>query len=116
MVPLRVGLLVPSGIATDNTTRDFFNDLIETDILYVALFPSRAGNRLDPDFFAKSPNQLARLLPAAAKWENVVRVIDSKDSASRGAVRFAADTIRQRFICHIACGAGNLPAQRNCRV
>jgi hypothetical protein len=29
----KVGLLVPSGIATDNTTKDFFGDLIDNDLL-----------------------------------------------------------------------------------
>ncbi len=29
----RVGLLVPSGIATDNTTKDFFGKLIDNDSL-----------------------------------------------------------------------------------
>ncbi|MCX6813668.1 MAG: N-6 DNA methylase, partial [Candidatus Azambacteria bacterium] len=30
----RVGILVPSGIATDNTTKDFFSDLIDSKRLY----------------------------------------------------------------------------------
>lgn len=44
----RVGLLVPSGIATDNTTKDFFTDLVESKTL-VALydFVNRLG--LFPD-------------------------------------------------------------------
>jgi hypothetical protein len=44
----RVGLVLPSGIATDNTTRDFFVDLVETRSLQTLLdFENRA--RLFPD-------------------------------------------------------------------
>ncbi len=44
----RVGLLVPSGIATDNTTREFFNDLMESKAL-VALYDFENRLRIFPD-------------------------------------------------------------------
>jgi len=40
----RVGLLVPSGIATDNTTKEFFADLIESQsLIYLFDFENRKG-------------------------------------------------------------------------
>lgn len=44
----RVGLLVPSGIATDNTTREFFNTLIETKSL-VSLYDFENKAPVFPD-------------------------------------------------------------------
>jgi hypothetical protein len=43
----RVGLLVPSGIATDNTTKDFFHELIENDSL-IGLYDFENRNKIFP--------------------------------------------------------------------
>jgi len=78
----------------------FFSDLIETDILYVALFPGRKRNSLNAAWFDQSPNKLAQLIPDAARWSNVIRVIDAAESAKGGVVRISADTIEQNFACY----------------
>jgi hypothetical protein len=44
----RVGLLVPSGIATDNTTKDFFGELTETQSL-VGLYDFENRKKIFPD-------------------------------------------------------------------
>ena len=44
----RVGLLVPSGIATDNTTKDYFNELIVSQSL-TALYDFENRKRIFPD-------------------------------------------------------------------
>jgi len=44
----RVGLLVPSGIATDATTREFFSDLMESQAL-IGLYDFENRRRLFPD-------------------------------------------------------------------
>jgi len=44
----RVGLLVPSGIATDKTTRHFFGQLMETEAL-IALYDFENRKRVFPD-------------------------------------------------------------------
>ena len=38
----------------------FFNDLVEMDILYLALFPGRKGNSWNHPFFEQTPNRLGR--------------------------------------------------------
>ena len=77
----------------------FFSDLIETDILYVAMFPDRPENGLDKGFFERSPNKLPQLLPGAAEWADVIRVIDTADT---GPVTLCADTFEQRLFCYRA--------------
>ncbi len=78
----------------------FFNDLVELDVLYCALFPKRRDNFLDEGFFAAAPNRLAELLPSEAGWAEVVRAVDAEALPGGGAVRLAADTLRQRVVCY----------------
>ncbi len=54
----------------------FLNELIEADMLYFALFPDRAGNRLDERRILEWPNRLCELLPEAWKFAETVRVVD----------------------------------------
>jgi len=50
----------------------FFNDLVEWDMLYLALFPGRAGNQWSLEFFEQSANRLEGLIPDAAQWAHAV--------------------------------------------
>jgi pyruvate, water dikinase len=73
----------------------FLNELIEMDILYLALFPTRQDNYLNKAFFESQPNRLAQLLPDAANWAKAVRVIDVT-----GAVKIHANTLKQKVVCY----------------
>jgi pyruvate,water dikinase len=81
----------------------FFNDLVEMDILYLALFPQRKQNYWNQSFFEESPNRLAQLLPDAAQWAHVIRVIDAKQpSSTPGEIQILSDTFSQRVVCFTA--------------
>lgn len=54
----------------------FFQDLVEADIRYLALYPDDEGVIFAEDFFKRSPNALSSLLPEYEHLSNVVRVID----------------------------------------
>ena len=54
----------------------FLNELVETDMLYLALSPTQGDNALNEAFFLDAPNRLADLAPEAARWADTVRVID----------------------------------------
>lgn len=54
----------------------FFQDLVEAKIRYLALYPDEEGVFFNEEFFKRSPNSLATLLPEWAYLENVIRVID----------------------------------------
>ena len=56
----------------------FFNELVEADILYFAVFPEKDGNAVNPAILEGMPNQLGAVVPAEAKWSPVVRVIDAE--------------------------------------
>ena len=57
----------------------FFGELVEMNILYFALFPGRAGNRLNLGGVMRAPNRLAELAPDAAKLGAGLRVVRADD-------------------------------------
>ncbi|MBI5961130.1 MAG: hypothetical protein HY866_20505 [Chloroflexi bacterium] len=54
----------------------FFQDLVETKIFPLALFPGEPGVIFNCDFFDRAPNILCDLLPDDADLDDVIHVID----------------------------------------
>jgi hypothetical protein len=67
----------------------FFQDLIESRIRYLALYPEEKDNLFSEDFLHGSPNALPQLLPHEADYAGVVRVIDVADVS--GGLRLNVD-------------------------
>ena len=59
----------------------FFNDLVESGIDYLPLYPDDPGVVWNDDFLSKSANCLAELVPDYADMADVVRVIRVADAA-----------------------------------
>ncbi|MBN1393418.1 MAG: hypothetical protein JW959_00100 [Pirellulales bacterium] len=80
----------------------FFNDLVEMDMLYTALFPGRKGNYWNEEFFEQSPNRLAELLPGDDKWSRVVHVLDMPSESHGGAsLTLNANALTQQVVCYL---------------
>jgi len=58
----------------------FFQDLVESSIRYLPLYPDDSGVVFNETFFLRAPNALARLLPEFAHLAPVVRVIDVREA------------------------------------
>lgn len=54
----------------------FFNDLVEVDMLYMALTSGDDGAVLDAHYLNSAKNRLAALLPEAVRYEKIIRLID----------------------------------------
>ena len=54
----------------------FFQDLVESDIRYIPLYPDEAEGFLDETFLRRAPNLLPEMIPDFADLENVVHVIE----------------------------------------
>lgn len=54
----------------------FFQDLVEADIRYLALYPDEPNAVFNRKFLQESPNLLPELLPEYAHLQQIVRVID----------------------------------------
>jgi len=80
----------------------FFNDLVEWDMLYLALFPDRKGNAWNREFFETAPNRLLDLVPDATRWTDAVRVIDFPGPQAPDAVlKLAANAVEQQVVCYL---------------
>jgi pyruvate,water dikinase len=76
----------------------FFNDLVELDMLYMAVLPNREAHTLDQVFFEEeTENLLTTLLPDAVEFASVVRVIGKVGDR---AIHLYADTRHQRAFCY----------------
>ena len=95
MVLMRENLVPDVSLGTH-----FFNELVEADILYFALFPDREGNTLHSAFLDRSPNRLPDLMPEESKWSNAIRVIDSPGPGTEGALILHANTPSQDVVCY----------------
>jgi hypothetical protein len=80
----------------------FLNELVEMDILYLALFPTHAENMLDETFFLEQPNRLETLVPGSGMWAETVRVIDLPEATAPRRVFVQADALEQRVLMHWA--------------
>ena len=91
VIEMREGLVPDVSLGTH-----FFNDLVEMQILYLALIPGKEGNFVNASLIEQAPNRLAELIPEEAVWANAVRVIDPAGRV----LRLHADALRQSAICY----------------
>ena len=80
----------------------FFSDLVEFDILYMALFPNKEDSVWNGTFFETSPNKLIDLIPRASAYAHVIKVIDPADLEGNRIFRLNANTLKQRVVCYLA--------------
>ncbi|MFA5256375.1 MAG: PEP/pyruvate-binding domain-containing protein [Candidatus Omnitrophota bacterium] len=73
----------------------FFQDLVETNIFYVALFPEKKNVMLNNGWFTRSKNIFITLMPQAAKYKNVINVYDVSDRN----LRIMSDVVSQKVVC-----------------
>jgi len=73
----------------------FFQDLVETNIFYLALFPERKEVMFNAKIFKHFDNLFTKLIPESTKYEAVVGVYDV---GAKG-LRIMSDVVSQRVIC-----------------
>lgn len=84
----------------------FLNELVEMNILYMALYPQQRRDYLNERFFLDAPNRLVDVVPGAMRWQETVRVIDPRDLLPPDrAVLLLADARGQRANIFIGDGA-----------
>ena len=77
----------------------FLNELVEMNMLYLALFPDdKSGGRINKLFFQKEKNILTDILPQASKWKDTIVVINNPPSK----VKLAANAISQEVLCYFS--------------
>jgi hypothetical protein len=74
IVTMRESLIPDVSLGTH-----FLNELVEMNILYLALFPQQKRNYLAEGFFLDAPNRLLDIAADATRWQDMVRVVDTQD-------------------------------------
>jgi len=82
----------------------FFQDLVESKIRYLAVYPDEEGVVFNESFFLKSPNILGSLLPEYAYLEQVVRVIDVTQVAEGAELQVIMDGERDEALGFLTDG------------
>jgi len=73
----------------------FFQDLVEMDIFYMAIYPEKENVIFNKAWLERQPNVLKDLLPEDKKYVDVVRVCDVKTKD----LRLLSDIVTQQMIC-----------------
>jgi hypothetical protein len=75
----------------------FFQDLVEGDIFYLALFPEARDCFFNHSWLTRQTNALEGLLPSCSRYKNVVKVCHFEHQN----LRLLADIVSQQILCRI---------------
>ena len=93
--------LMHEGIIPDiSLGTHFFNDLVEMDMLYLAVSPGKDGHFLNEDLIRRQPNRLTELLPSAANLAEAIWVIDAEPGPAQKRLLLNVDSMQQRALCY----------------
>lgn len=73
----------------------FFQDLVETNIFYAALFPAKKEVTFNQQWFGQLKNVLPKLMPQAARFKDIIKVYDLSDKN----LKMISDVLLQKLIC-----------------
>ncbi len=73
----------------------FFQDMVEMDIFYMAIYPEQEDVIFNLSLLRSLPNILEELVPGNPEYANIVRVYD----VSKKKLVLAADIVAQKMVC-----------------
>ncbi|RJO61136.1 MAG: phosphoenolpyruvate synthase [Dehalococcoidia bacterium] len=80
----------------------FFQDLVESQIIYVAVYPQQADAHFNRKFFSRAPNVLRSVMPEASPFSSLIRLIDVPAATGGLHAQLAADSGSRQVICYLA--------------
>ena len=73
----------------------FFQDLVEADIFYAAVFPQKENVVFNEGWFSKTPNLLTDFLPESSKYADVLKVCQINNKR----LQILCDLTSQKVVC-----------------
>ncbi len=73
----------------------FFQDMVEMDIFYMAIYPEKDGVIFNDAWMKKQPSILADLMPDDTRFADVVKIYDVREKD----LRLLSDIVTQKMIC-----------------
>ncbi len=80
----------------------FFQDLVESKIIYLPVYPSDPNSGYNAGFLNSSANHLLALVPEAKDFVDLVRVIDVGEASGGLLLQVVADPRSQQAVCFLA--------------
>ncbi len=74
----------------------FFQDLVETKIFYIALFPGDENVIFNEGYLRDLPNHLEKIVPDAHSYRDIVKVYDTE----KDVIQIVADVVSQQVVCY----------------
>jgi len=96
LVQMREGLVPDVSLGTH-----FFSNLVESDILYTALFPEKDGFILNSEYLMSQKNRLLDLFPSEERHEAAIRVLDFPSETENRPLWLHANCLNQSIVCHL---------------
>jgi pyruvate, water dikinase len=97
--------LMHEGLVPDiSLGTHFFNDLVEMDMLYMAVSPGKPGHAVDDDTLRSFPNRLTELCPGASGLKAAIWVIDGDSVPGKEIIYLNVDSMKQRSLCYLEKG------------
>ncbi|MFA5398856.1 MAG: PEP/pyruvate-binding domain-containing protein [Dehalococcoidia bacterium] len=79
----------------------FFQDLVESQIIYLPLYPGNSETSYNNEFFEKSTNILTIIFPELAEFAEIISLIDVPSVSQGQYVQILADPKSQKAICFL---------------
>jgi hypothetical protein len=73
----------------------FFQDLVESDIFYIALYPQKPGVVFNSEKLASLENKLTTLIPDAGEYSEVIKVYEFNEKP----LQIISDLLSQKSVC-----------------
>ena len=80
----------------------FFNDLVDMNILYMGISPSKADVIFNEELLRTAPNRFSQLLPDDESYADMIYVIDTPDICENYSVLLHADTLEQKGLVFLS--------------
>ncbi len=100
-------MLIELAYATNKGTPEpsygthFFQDLMESKIYSLAVYPDQAGGYFDAEFFLNAPNMLEQLNPRDIEFEDYVRIVNISALASGRTLTVAMDADTEEAVGYL---------------
>jgi hypothetical protein len=76
----------------------FFQDLVENDIFYIAIFPQKGNVVFNEKWFSQMPNLLNHYLPEGGKFTDAIKVFETDQQQ----LQIMCDVLSQKVVCFFA--------------
>lgn len=96
-----LGLMHAGLIPEPSLGTHFFNDLVESGMVYMAVIPGRKGHEWNDTLLRTRPNRLTELIPSASTYADVVWVVDFGDGEEAGGLALHVQVLEQTAVVYL---------------